>query len=129
MVYRFLADTVVVIHGAFVLFVVLGGLLALRWRRLVLVHLPAAAWGAVVEFTGWVCPLTPLENRLRRLGGAEGYTGGCIEHYLVPLIYPAGLTPGRQFVLGFVVVGVNVVVYGAIWRRWRRGREIGGSGG
>ena len=126
--YRFLADCVVVIHGAFVLFVVFGGLLALRWPRAAPIHLPAAVWGAAVEFCGWICPLTPLENRLRRLGGGEGYRGGWVEHYLVPLIYPAGLTEGRQFVLGAIVVVLNALVYGIVWRRRTRQRGINKDG-
>ena len=120
MLYRVLADCVVLVHGAFVLFVVCGGFLVLRWPRLARLHLPAALWGAVVEFCGWVCPLTPLENWLRRLGGRQAYGGGWVEHYLEPLLYPEGLTEQRQFVFGAIVVVVNVVVYGFVWRR-RRG--------
>ena len=117
MLYGILADAVLVLHLTFILFVFLGGVLALRWRRLIWVHLPAACWGAVVEFTGWICPLTPLENRFRLASGAPAYSRSFIEQYLVPVIYPAGLTPGIQTALGLAVVFVNVAVYAAIWRR------------
>lgn len=111
--YRFLADAVVVIHFCFVLFVVLGGLLVLRWRQLMWLHLPCAAWGALIEFGGWICPLTPLENHLRALGRQAGYAGGFVEHYIVAIMYPAGLTRWMQLVLGVFVLAVNGFVY---WR-------------
>ena len=121
MIQRILADAVVALHLAFIVFVVAGGLLALRWRWAPLVHLPAAAWGVFVEVTGRVCPLTPLENSLRQAAGASGYTGGFVEHYVVPIVYPAGLTPSVQLALAAVVVVANVIVYAAVgWRR-RRG--------
>jgi hypothetical protein len=104
----------------FVLFVVLGGLLVLRWPRLAWLHLPAAVWGALIEFAGWICPLTPLENRLRRAGGTAGYAGGFVEHYLLPVLYPVGLTRGVQYVLGAGVVLVNAAVYWWVFRRVRR---------
>ena len=107
------ADLLVLLHLAFILFVLLGGLLVLRWRRLMWMHLPVVAWGAAIEFVGWVCPLTPLENRLRAAAGDAGYGGGFIEHYLIPLIYPADLTRELQWLLGAVVLVVNAVVY---WR-------------
>ena len=107
------ADLLVLLHLAFILFVLLGGLLVLRWRRLLWLHLPVVAWGAAIEFVGWVCPLTPLENRLRAAAGDAGYGGGFIEHYLIPLIYPADLTRELQWLLGAVVLVVNAVVY---WR-------------
>ena len=118
--YRLLADFLVLTHFAFVLFVLLGGLLALRFPRMAWVHLPAAAWGAAIEFAGWICPLTPWEQSLRRLGGEAGYSGGFIEHYLIPVLYPSGLTPSVQVVLGVIVVAVNLVVYGAVLRKRRR---------
>src|ERR687889_2933712 len=96
MPYRALADAVLVLHLAFVLFVVLGGLLVLRWPRLAWLHLPAAIWGVLIEFAGFVCPLTPLEVGLRRLGGEAGYEGGFIEHYLTGALYPAGLNRGGE---------------------------------
>jgi hypothetical protein len=120
MIYRILADGVVAFHLGFVLFVVLGGLPALRWPRVAWVHLPAAAWGAFVEFSSTVCPLTPLENHLRRLGGEAGYSGGFIAHYMLPVLYPAGLGQGTRIVLGVFVVLLNVTVYTILWRR-RRG--------
>ena len=115
--YRVLADVLVVVHGAFVLFVVAGGLTVL-WRRwMAWVHLPCAAWGAAIEFGGWICPLTPWEQSLRRQAGAAGYSGGFIEHYLIPLIYPAGLTRGLQIALGVVVLVANVAVYARVFAR------------
>jgi hypothetical protein len=120
MLYRLVADLLVVLHASFVLFVVLGGLLVLRWPRVAWLHLPAAVWGALIEFTGCICPLTPLEKSLRRAGGEAGYGGGFIDHYIVPLLYPAGLGRGSQIVLGVLVVALNLAIYG----RWilRRGR-------
>ncbi len=120
MLYRVLADSVLVIHLAFVLFVVLGGFLALRWPRVALLHLPAACWGAYIEFSGRFCPLTPLENSLRHRGGEAGYSGGFIDHYITALIYPDGLTRTTQIVLGTVVLSVNVIVYGLLLRRLHR---------
>lgn len=118
--FRALADFVVVLHIAFVAFVVLGGLLVLRHPRLAWLHLPAAAWGVMIEFAGWVCPLTPLENAFRERGGEAGYSGGFIEHYLMPVLYPADLTRGIQLVLGSVVLALNLAVYGLLLAR-RRG--------
>jgi len=118
--YSLLADAVVLVHGLFVLFVVLGGVAVLRWRRLAWLHVPAALWGALIELTGEVCPLTHLEIWLRRLAGGTAYEGGFIEHYLVPIIYPPGLTRQWQIVLGFLVVILNLAIYGAILRRRRR---------
>ena len=111
------ADLVVLLHFLFVLFVVFGGLLVLRWPKLAYVHLPVALYGMLIEFVGWVCPLTPLEKRLRESAGQQGYEGGFVEHYILPVLYPAGLTRGVQLVLGLVVIAVNVVIYWAIARR------------
>jgi hypothetical protein len=122
LLYRLLADLVVALHVCFVAFVVAGGFLVLRRPALVWAHVPAAVWGALIEYVGWVCPLTPLENMLRRRGGAAGYTGGFIEHYVLPVLYPMGLTRHVQMVLGTLVVAVNVVVYGVLARRLRRRR-------
>jgi hypothetical protein len=119
MLYRALADLVVVLHLGFVLFVVLGGLLALRWPRAAWLHLPAALWGAGIEFVHGVCPLTPLENRLRELGGESGYSGGFVEHYLLPVLYPAGLSRSAQLALGLFVVALNAAIYLQVWRRRR----------
>ncbi len=116
--WRLAADALVVIHLGFILFVLFGGLLLLRWPRLLWLHLPAVAWGATVEFFHLLCPLTPWENQLRRAAGDAGYEGGFIEHYLIPLIYPAGLTPQIQLWLGGVVVLINVTVYAYLLKRW-----------
>jgi hypothetical protein len=116
-IYRLLADATVALHAAFVLFVVGGGLLVLRWPRIAWLHLPAAAWGAWVELAGWICPLTPLENWLRGEGGGAAYMSGFIEHYVIPVLYPAALTRPVQWVLGGLVVLVNAVVYTAVYRR------------
>ena len=127
MIYRALADLVLVVHLAFVLFVVLGGLLVLKWPRLAWLHVPTAVWGVLIEYTGWICPLTPLENSLRARGGEAGYSGGFIEHYIQPLLYPAGLTRGTQIVLGSLALLVNLTAYGVvIARRSRSGRELSG---
>ena len=115
--YRVLADLVVGVHALFVVFVLLGGLLALRWPWVAAAHLPAAVWGALIEFQGRVCPLTPLEKSLRAAAGESGYQGGFIEHYLLPALYPAGLTRNVQLVLGFLVIVVNLVIYGILVRR------------
>lgn len=115
--YRLAADAVVVAHGAFILFAVLGGLLALRRRWLALLHLPAVAWALFIEATGRVCPLTPLEVSLRVAAGDAGYDGGFVEHYLIPIIYPAGLTRDVQFILAAFVLAVNLAVYALILRR------------
>lgn len=118
-----LADLVVLLHALFVAFAALGGLLAVRWPRAAWAHLPCALWGVVIELTGWVCPLTPLEVHLRRLAGEAGYSGGFIQHYLTPLLYPAGLTHADQWVLGLALCAFNAGVYGLAWRRWRRRRR------
>ncbi|MEL7536236.1 MAG: DUF2784 domain-containing protein [Pseudomonadota bacterium] len=120
MIYRVLADLVVIVHLGFILFAMLGGLLALRWRWAPLLHLPAVLWGAYIELSGGICPLTPLENDLRHAAGSSGYTGGFIEHYLIPLIYPSGLTHSVQVLLAAVLVAANVVIYAfVVWRWWR----------
>jgi hypothetical protein len=119
---RLVADALVIVHLAFIVFVVAGGLLVLWRRGVAILHLPAVAWGAWAEFTGAICPLTPLENAQRRAAGEAGYGGGFVEHYLIPLIYPQGLTPRAQLVLGIFVVAVNVAIYAHVWRRSRRTR-------
>jgi hypothetical protein len=123
MPYRLLADLLVLFHAGFVLFVVLGGLAVLRWPRVAWVHLPVAAWGAWVEFSSTVCPLTPLENHLRNLGGEAGYSGGFISHYILPVLYPAGLSPRVEIVLGVFVVLLNLSVYAVLWRKRRSDRS------
>jgi hypothetical protein len=119
MIYRVLADAVLVLHLAFILFVVLGGWLVAFIPRLIWLHLPVAAWGALIEFTGWICPLTPLENWLLDRGGESGYSGGFINHYLTPLMYPDGLTRGMQYALGAFVIAINLVAYAILWHRRR----------
>jgi hypothetical protein len=129
MLYPALADAVVVVHLGFVLFVLSGGFLALRWRRLMLLHLPSAAWGALVEIVGWECPLTPLENWLRLRGGEVAYRGGFVDHYLLPVLYPEPF-PGRLgLLLGGVVLAVNAVAYSALLRRMLSRRRASGKHG
>jgi len=120
--YSLLADLLLLAHGAFVLFVVAGGLLVLRWPRVAWLHLPAALWGASIEFTGRICPLTPLEKTWRRAAGETGYQGGFIEHYVTAALYPAGLTRTIQLALGVIVVVLNGWVYWTLWRRRARTR-------
>jgi len=122
MIYRLLADAVVAFHFGFVLFVVFGGLFALRWPKAAWLHVPVALWGAGIEFVSGICPLTPLESYLRRLGGEAGYSGGFVERYILPVLYPVGLNREVQWVLGGLVVAVNAAVYFAVWRRHRRKR-------
>jgi len=122
MLARILADAVMLLHGAFVVFVVLGGLLVLYRRWVLWLHLPAAVWGFLIEAAGMHCPLTYLENALRRRAGEAGYPGGFVEHYLIPVLYPIGLTRVDQAVLGALVVIVNLVVYGVVLRRLHRTR-------
>ena len=117
-----LADLVVVIHFSFVLFVILGGLLVLRWPRLAYLHLPAATWGVLIEFAGWVCPLTPLEQSLRLKAGEQGYSGSFIEHYVLPLLYPSALTRAIQVGIAAFVVAVNLCIYGHLLRSRKGGR-------
>jgi hypothetical protein len=113
----FLADLVVVVHFAFVLFVVLGGLLVLRWRWVAYLHVPGALWGAWIELAGWVCPLTPLENTLRTAAGGVEYQGDFVEHYILPVLYPSALTRNIQLFLGCLVLGLNLGIYGYLLRR------------
>ncbi len=120
---RWLADGVVLFHFAFVVFAVLGGFLVVRWRRLAWLHVPCAVWGFLIEAEGWICPLTYLENDLRRRAGQQGYPGGFIEHYLIPVLYPVGLTRDLQLVFASLVVAANAVAYGWVLLRWRRERR------
>lgn len=124
MLFRTAADLVVVVHAAFVMFVVLGGTLVARWPRVAWLHLPAVAWGVFIELAGWVCPLTPLENYLRERGGSSAYRGEFIEHYLLPVLYPAALTRARQIWLGILTIVVNLCLYTySIGRARRRMRS------
>ena len=126
MFFRIAADSLVVLHLLFILFVVFGGLLVLKWRGILFAHIPAAVWGILVEFQGWQCPLTPLEKRFRAAGGESGYSGGFIEHYLLPVIYPAALTHDIQIVLGLLVLVINLVIYTKVFLG-RRGRSKVGN--
>lgn len=119
MIYRLLADSVLILHLLFICFVIFGGLLALRFPWIALVHIPAACWGVFIEFTAGLCPLTGIEVELRRMAGDTGYSGSFIEHYLLPIIYPAGLTRELQFGLAGFVLLVNVTIYGVlVYRLW-----------
>jgi hypothetical protein len=120
---RLAADAVVLLHLAFIAFAMFGGVLV-AWRtRMAWLHLPSAAWGAWIEFSGAICPLTPLENHFRRMAGASGYAGGFVERYLIPVVYPAGLTAQAQQWLGALVVAVNLAVYAWVAARWRKGHR------
>lgn len=129
MIYRALADGVVVVHGLFVAFVMLGAFLALRWRWLVWLHVPAVIWGILIEYAGWICPLTPLENSLRARAGETAYSGDFIQHYLLGALYPHGLTRTTQYVLGSIALLVNLVAYTLVIRKRTRERATinGGS--
>lgn len=121
MLFRIAADLVALFHFAFILFVIFGGILVLRHPRFALFHLPIAVWGTLIEFTSWPCPLTPLENELRRRGGEAGYPGGFIDHYIMPVIYPPGLTRSSQVAIGLAVLILNGVIYWKVLRRIRGG--------
>lgn len=120
MLYRLLADLVLVVHLLFIAFVVAGGFAAIRWPRLAWAHVPCFVWGALIEFAGWICPLTPLEVRLRIASGQAGYSGGFIERYLLPIIYPGALNREIQIWLGMSVLALNAVAYAWLLRRLRR---------
>ncbi|MDI6852719.1 MAG: DUF2784 domain-containing protein [Deltaproteobacteria bacterium] len=128
MIYQTLANFVIIAHFAFVLFVIFGGVLVLKWRSLAWIHIPAFLWGALAELAGWVCPLTPLEIWLREKGGGLAYRTDFIEYYVLPLLYPAALTRNLQIFLGFLVLSVNLGLYA--WTLWkteqhkRRGKPI-----
>ena len=119
MPYSFLADVVLLVHLAFILFVVLGILFVWRFPRLIWLHIPAVIWAGLIEITGYVCPLTPLENHLLDLSGQAGYHGSFVEHYLMPIIYPHDLSRNAQIFLGLAVVIFNTAGYLLIWRRAR----------
>jgi hypothetical protein len=116
-VFRVAADLVIALHAAFALFVALGALLAFRWRRVMWAHFPAAAWGVLIEFSGWVCPMTPLENALRLRAGEAAYSGEFIQHYVVRALYPADLTRETQLALGSAALLFNVLIYCCLFRR------------
>ena len=124
MPYNFLADLVVIIHFLFVLFVLLGGFFVLWKSSVAWYHIPAVFWAASIEFFGWGCPLTPLENILRGRGSVAGYDTGFVEHYIIPVLYPASLTRQMQFNLGIIVLSLNIVIYFTVWMRMRKaGRD------
>ena len=112
----YLTDFVVVIHALFIIFVLFGGLVVLKWHQVMWIHIPCALWGAAIEFFGWVCPLTYLEIYLREIGNANSYENSFIQHYLLPVIYPSGLTTDSQFLLGVIVIVINLIIYFIVWR-------------
>ena len=120
-VFGLAADLTVALHAVFALFVAFGGLLALRWRRVMWAHLPAAAWGVLIEFGGWICPLTPLENQLRQRAGDRAYPGDFIQHYLLPALYPAHLTRAAQVAIGSAALVFNIIVYRRLFAGQRAG--------
>jgi len=120
MTYQWAADSVLLLHFGFILFVLGGGGLVWKWPRMAWLHLPAVLWGSWIEFSGGICPLTPLENRLRRAAGEDGYAGGFIERYLLPVIYPAELTRELQLLFGLLVIAVNVAVYVLAWKKRKK---------
>ena len=120
---RIAADVLVALHMAFVIFVVAGGIAVVRWPALAWAHVPAVAWGAYAELTASICPLTPLENTLRRAAGESGYSGSFVEHYVLPVLYPAGLTAGDQRWIGLAVIAINVLAYAIVVVRARRRRR------
>ncbi len=117
MFYRLAADAVVLLHFGYAIFVVAGGLLVFRWRWIALLHLPAVAWGVLLEFFGWMCPLTPLEFRLRAAGGQAGYSGGFVEHYIQPVLYSVESYMPMQIAIGSFIILINLAIYGLLlWR-------------
>jgi hypothetical protein len=125
MLYRVLADIVVMTHFAFIVFAVLGGILVLRWMRCAWVHVPTVTWATLISFAGWICPLTPLENWLREKGGVIAYRSGFIEYYILPVIYPdvTFLTRRMQIILGLLLLGLNLGIYGLVLRRIVKARR------
>ena len=119
MLFRLTADLVILIHFGFICFVLIGGFMALKRRWLVFLHIPCVIWGALIEFYGWICPLTPFEQQLRQAGGEAGYSGGFIDHYIVSIIYPSGLTHEMQIILGILVILINIVAYALVIRQVR----------
>jgi len=120
MFYRLAADAVVILHLAFAAFVVAGGLLVCKWRWIAWLHVPAVVWAVLLEFNGWLCPLTPLEIEMRAAGGQAGYAGGFIEHYILPVLYPTALDAKMQLAIGVLVIVMNIVVYGWVLLRLRK---------
>ncbi len=108
------ADIIVIVHLGFIVFVTLGGILVIKWHKIAFLHLPCALWGVLIAFGGWICPLTPLEMHFRQLAGIAGYDGGFIDHYVMPIVYPAGLTRGMQIAFGVTILAVNLFVYARV---------------
>ena len=123
MLAKIAADLLLLIHLGFILFVAIGGLLVLKWRKVSWLHIPCVLWGVTVELTGRICPLTPLENKLRIAAGETGYSGGFIEHYIMPIIYPVGLTQNLQLILGALLLVINVSIYSLVIIRTRNKLE------
>ena len=117
MIYSFLADLVVLMHLAFIVYVLFGALLILKWPRTVWLHLPTFLWGLTVEFTGWICPLTSLEITLRLMAEVQNYSSSFVAHYLMPILYPVGLTREIQVILGGIVILINVILYTLVLKR------------
>lgn len=117
---KLLADIIVFFHFAFILFVVIGGLLVFCWRWIIWLHIPCAIWGVLIEFSGWICPLTSWENSLRITAGSSGYHGGFIEYYILPIIYPAGLTREIQILFGTIVMVINIIAYFMVWKKHQK---------
>lgn len=125
MFFQLAADLLVIVHLIFIIFVVAGGCLVLKWPRMMYLHIPAAAWGALIEFQGWICPLTPLEQHLRKAGGQFVYSGGFVEHYVEPIVYPAGLTREMQIFFGIMVIAINLMTYGWLLIGLKRDKGAG----
>jgi hypothetical protein len=125
MFFQLAADLLVIVHFLFIIFVVTGGFLVLKWRQMLYLHIPAAIWGALIEFQGWICPLTPLEQHFRQAGGQLVYSGGFVEHYVEPIVYPAGLTREMQIFFGIVVIAINLMTYGWLLIGLKRDKGAG----
>jgi len=123
MIYRLSADFLVLVHLLFIMFVILGGLLTLKKKWFFYLHIPAVIWAALIEFKGWICPLTPWENQLRQAGGEAGYTGGFIEHYIIPIIYHDKLTVELQIIFGVAVIAINIVIYSLVFNHFFKSKK------
>ncbi|MCF7853520.1 MAG: DUF2784 domain-containing protein [Candidatus Pacebacteria bacterium] len=124
MLYMLAADLVVLLHLLFVVVAVAGGLLVLKWRWFAWLHVPAAVWAVLIEWAGWICPLTPVEIWLRRQGNGSAYSGGFVEHYILPILYPVDLTRAVQFILGGIVLALNIAIYAWVAARWKWSSEV-----
>ena len=120
MLFQLAADFIIILHFIFIVFVLVGGILVLKWRWLIWLHIPAVIWGVLISFMGWICPLTPLENMLRQAGGGEVYITGFVEHYIVPLIYPSGFNHEMFGAMGIFVIVVNVIVYTIFFKNGKK---------